>query len=270
MCLLQRYRTKSTCNSHSEYSTRLYRPNNFSKFASFDKVLVFAYGLGQDFSQNNPNVEYFARYLSDEKQIPAITFDYRGTGNSKYDFEETSLETRAEDTRHVLRCVHEACPVADLVVCGHDGGAAITASLGDDPEMREIISAPILTAPVAYHPDVWSEKFGEDFRKVLHSHKHWIDSHEFASFARFNHDKGIIICECDEIVSIDISQEYLHYSDNVHFSMLSHAPLGHKVFGNDKNVFVYRDKTLAYAKHVGDMVNKMLEPGPFQAVAQTL
>ncbi|HET8574786.1 MAG TPA: alpha/beta fold hydrolase, partial [Candidatus Paceibacterota bacterium] len=171
----------------------------FSDKPESNKVLIFGYGLGKNFSQNIEGFRLFANALRCWHGITVVTFDYRGTCASKMKFEKSSLLTRFEDFCSVVEYVRVLFPLKNwqIFLGGHSAGGPLAIRVAD--HFRDI-SGIILTAPAAYHNDAWKMRFGKAFTKVLARKHGWRYSLEFETLEELHKPTGLVVCEGDRVV----------------------------------------------------------------------
>jgi pimeloyl-ACP methyl ester carboxylesterase len=128
-----------TVNNHRLHYFNSWDPTTQSTTPSLSIVLI--HGLGS--SQN-----YYFPILPYLKEYRCITFDTYGSGRSKYDGQEHSVQTIAKDVLSLMDALH----IKQAVVVGHSMGGIVVNFLAST--VPERVLAVICIGPVHPNPSV--------------------------------------------------------------------------------------------------------------------
>lgn len=143
------------------------------------------------------------------QRLATVVFHHRGTGRSDGDLSETSLETREQDVRAVVKAAREWFPSTPIFLVGISMGGHLAALLAGELDVAGIA----LVCGAAYSPAAASKPFGPHFSACIRRERSWAESRSFAGLASYGGFRLVVASELDEVVPRELSNAYFEASD---------------------------------------------------------
>ena len=140
-----------------------------------------------------------------EQGIASIGFDFPGVGDSTGSLNETSLTTRFEDARNVIKYFKTQLDSdLELSILGVSMGAPIAIWLAEELKFNSLVIA----VPAAYPKSSYTKNFGDDFSKEIRIEGAWKSSDEFKKLVDLSTPTLLISAKQDEIIPREIIDRY--------------------------------------------------------------
>lgn len=144
-----------------------------------------------------------------QENIGSASFDYSGTGKSTGNFFASSLENRINETAAIIRWLKKRLgSKTQLTLCG--GSMGVYVALGANQIFPKLVKNLILFCPAAYAKESHSVCFGPRFTACIQKSDSWRNSLSFEWIQRFTGRILLLVPENDEIVPVEIPQEYFN------------------------------------------------------------
>ena len=137
--------------------------------------------------------------------IASIGFDFPGVGGSTGSLNETSLTTRFEDARNVIKYFKaQLNSNLEVSILGVSMGAPIAIWLAKELKFNAVVIA----VPAAYPKSSYTKNFGDDFSKEIRIEGAWKSSDEFKKLEDLSAPTLLISAKQDEIIPREIIDRY--------------------------------------------------------------
>jgi pimeloyl-ACP methyl ester carboxylesterase len=131
--------------------------------------------------------------------IPSVSFDFIGHGETGGDILGSSLRERTEQAKAVIK--HTCTEPLTLIAASMSGHTAI--------KLTQIFSVNtlILLVPAVYSQRAYNLPFGPDFSAVIRKPYSWRESDAFEILSRYKGDLIVIAAEFDDIIPREVVEQ---------------------------------------------------------------
>lgn len=170
--------------------------------AEEEKAVALIVAGGGNIPRNDGCYPLWQEYLA-EQGVTTFNFDFRGVGESGGELKDTSLETRAEDSRRALSVLKNNSNAQNVYLIGRSMGGPVAIQIADFS-----IKGLLLLAPAAYSLAARIKKFGPDFSEEIRRQESWKNSPDFKQLGEYMGKLFLLYGTKDQVVPVNISLEY--------------------------------------------------------------
>lgn len=136
--------------------------------------------------------------------ITSMAFDYRGVGQSEGNLNETTINSRIEDSKNALMLLKASTGTNRFFLMGQSLGApvALAMACSENPDGL------ILVVPAAYSSEARTKPFGPEFSAEIRRPDGWKNSPEFERLKEFKGRVLLAFGTLDEVVPRGIYELY--------------------------------------------------------------
>ncbi len=159
------------------------------------KETIVLHGAGK----SSRSVFTSLRHSLNAHNIPSVSFDFVGHGETGGDIHDSSLRGRTEQATSVIR--HTCLEPVTLIAASMSGYTAI--KLTDLFSVNNLI----LLVPAVYSPRAYDLLFGPEFSAAIRTPDSWRESDAFEILSRFTGNLVVIAAEFDDIIPREIVEQ---------------------------------------------------------------
>jgi len=169
---------------------------------------VFLHGAG---SASRKRFEKLREYLN-ANDLPSVSFDFIGHGETGGDMTDTSLHIRTLQASSVIK--EHSSQVLNLIGSSMSAYTAI--------KLTEIYNVQnlVLMVPGIYTPKAYTINFGSSFSEVIRVKNSWLDSDAFEILKEFKGNLLIIAAQKDDVIPPEILTKLFDSAINVNSKKL--------------------------------------------------
>jgi pimeloyl-ACP methyl ester carboxylesterase len=151
--------------------------------------VLFLHGGG---CANKERTDYLSFALA-RRQIPSLSFDFSGHGESEGHLINSSLKKRVDEALAATAFLSNSAP---LTVCGSSMGAHIALRLLEHKVFRTVL----LFCPAVYDRRAFRVRFGKDFSAVIRQEMGWRHTEVLSNLRAFTGNLLICVGEMDSVI----------------------------------------------------------------------